>query len=95
LREYRDDSKEFVRGLTETLEAEVRSKFQTERRMRDAARGIAVEVPFDNALVKYLWVSERELRVEEITLFNPNLAEYNLDSEHSDEDRFQDTITGE
>ena len=49
----------------------MRSKFQTERRMRDAARGIAVEVPFDNALVKYLWVSERELRVEEISFLEP------------------------
>jgi len=39
--------------------------------MRDAARGIAVEVPFDNALVKYLWVSERELRIEEISFLEP------------------------
>lgn len=59
-------------GLTETLEAEVRSKFQTERRMRDAARGITVEVPFDNALVKYLWTSERELRIEDISLSAPS-----------------------
>ena len=45
---------------------EVRSKFQTARRMRDASRGVEVEVPFDNALVRYLWVSERELRVTEV-----------------------------
>ena len=57
-----------MQGLIETLEAEVRSKFQTERRMRDAARGIFVEVPFDNATVKYLWLGERELKIAEVSL---------------------------
>jgi len=56
--------------------------------MRDAARGIAVEVPFDNALVKYLWVSERELRVEEISLLEPV-------KDRADEDLTGDPALGE
>lgn len=62
----------YLTGLTETLEVEVRSKFQTARRMRDASRGVEVEVPFDNALVRYLWVSERELRVTDVSLYRPD-----------------------
>jgi hypothetical protein len=27
--------------------------------MEDASRGLEVEVPFDNALIKYLWIDER------------------------------------
>ena len=46
----------------------MRSRFQTERRMRDASRGIEVEVPFDNAFVKYLWTDKRLLCITEVSL---------------------------
>ena len=72
LREYKSDPEAFVRGIVETLEAEVRSRFQTERRMRDASRGIEVEVPFDNAFVKYLWTDERLLCITEVSLYDPS-----------------------
>jgi tRNA-Thr(GGU) m(6)t(6)A37 methyltransferase TsaA len=37
---YRDDCETFLRGLLQTLEAEVRSKFQTSKRMDETERGI-------------------------------------------------------
>ena len=99
-------------GLRETLEAEVRSKFQTNRRMNDATQGDTVEVswcyndhydwviysfftllatdshlastsvgsnyflfdiwynqvPFDETIVKYYWVSERVFEIVDIEL---------------------------
>lgn len=55
-------------ALVETLEVEVRSKFQTSRRMSDASQGEAVEVPFDEALVRYLWRGERDFYVVGVEL---------------------------
>jgi hypothetical protein len=55
-------------GLVETLEAEVRSKFQTSRRMSDASQGEVVEVPFDETVVRYYWRSERVFEVVEVEL---------------------------
>lgn len=52
----------------ETLEAEVRSKFQTSRRMTDATQGEVVEVPFDEALVRYYWRGERVFEVVGVEL---------------------------
>jgi hypothetical protein len=52
----------------ETLEAEVRSKFQTSRRMSDASQGEVVEVPFDETVVRYYWRSERVFEVVEVEL---------------------------
>jgi hypothetical protein len=59
----------------QTLEVEVRSKFQTERRMEDAAQGEPVEVPFDQALVRYLWRGEREFQVLSVQLRRHSKAE--------------------
>ena len=53
-------------AVRETLEADVRSKFQTKRRQEDAKKGILVEVPFDNTIVKFFWKDERVLLVTEI-----------------------------
>ena len=55
-------------AITETLEADVRSKFQTKRRIEDCKRGVLVEVPFDATIVKFLWREERMLEVMEIVL---------------------------
>jgi len=68
LREYRDDADAYLMGLRETLEAEVRSKFQTKKRVSDADKGVSCEVLFDETLVEYLWVSERAMEVQQISL---------------------------
>ena len=88
-------------GLRETLEAEVRSKFQTTRCIKDStaadmASGAVdisasiggdkevdnldnnsrspnhVEVPFDETVVRYLWLAERTFEVTEIQLRSEN-----------------------
>ena len=53
-------------ALKETLEADVRSKFQTRRRIEDASRGLLVEVPFDEAIVRFYWKESRILEIAEI-----------------------------
>ena len=55
-------------AVSETLEADVRSKFQTKRRIEDCKRGVLVEVPFDCTTIKFLWREERILEIMEITL---------------------------
>ena len=55
-------------AIVETLEADVRSKFQTKRRIEDCRRGVLVEVPFDCTIVKFLWREERVLEVMEVVL---------------------------
>ena len=55
-------------AIEETLEADVRSKFQTKRRLEDCKRGVLVEVPFDCTMVKFMWREERVLEVMEVTL---------------------------
>jgi hypothetical protein len=56
-------------AIIETLEADVRSKFQTKRRIEDCHRGVVVEVPFDVTTVSFLWRQERVLEVTDIALF--------------------------
>ena len=46
----------------------MRSKFQTSRRMTDATQGEVVEVPFDEALVRYYWRGERVFEVVGVEL---------------------------
>ena len=58
-------------AIIETLEADVRSKFQTKRRIEDCQRGVVVEVPFDVTTVSFLWRQERVLEVTDISLFKP------------------------
>lgn len=68
LREYKNDSEGYMAALVQTLEVDVRSKFQTKRRMKDATMEIPVEVPFDNTIVKYLWKEERVFEVTDIVM---------------------------
>lgn len=58
----------FITALIETLEAEVRSLFQTNRRMNDTAQGEVVEVPFDETIVSYRWLSERKFEIVQVEL---------------------------
>ena len=68
LKQYKNNPSLFIKALQETLEADVRSKFQTKRRQEDCRRGVPVEVPFDDALVKFLWKDERVLEVFSIEI---------------------------
>lgn len=68
LREYRDDADAYVLGLQQTLEAEVRSKFQTKKRVADAERGVRCQVQFDETVVDYLWLDERSMEVQAVAL---------------------------
>ena len=52
---YKNDAVGFRDGLVETLQAEVRSKFQTNKRISDAEKDLPVDVPFDECDVQYLW----------------------------------------
>ena len=67
LKQFKNDAPAFLQALRETLEADVRSKFQTKRRMEDATVNIPVDVPFDNAIVRYLWKEERIFEVIDVT----------------------------
>jgi hypothetical protein len=55
-------------AIEETLEADVRSKFQTKRRIEDCKRGVLVDVPFDTTTVSFLWKEERVLEIIKIEL---------------------------
>eukprot|EP01031_Cornospumella_fuschlensis_P028552 gene28552-34464_t len=57
-------------ALIETLEAEVRSKFQTSKQMDFTSKGLPVHVLFDEAVVRYHWVAEREFEVVSVGLLS-------------------------
>lgn len=70
LKQYKNEPDAYLQGLRETLEADVRSKFQTKRRMEDASSNIPVDVPFDNTIVRYLWLEERHMEVTDVVHMN-------------------------
>jgi hypothetical protein len=73
LYQFKNDGDAFIRALVETLEAEVRSKFQTARRIKNSTQdGILVEVPFDETVVKYNWLEERVFDVIDVELVTEN-----------------------
>ena len=59
----------------ETLEADVRSKFQTKRRIEDASRGLEVEVPFDEAFIKFFWVDSRTMELTDVIHYTESVTE--------------------
>jgi len=73
--QFKNDPDAFLVALMETLEADVRSKFQTNKRIQDAQKGQVVEVPFDEATVHYLWSSSRVMDVVNIVLTKEVLKE--------------------
>jgi hypothetical protein len=44
LKLYKNEPELFMKAIEETLEADVRSKFQTKRRMEDSKKSVLVEV---------------------------------------------------
>ena len=73
LKQYKNEHELFLKALVETLEADVRSKFQTKRRITDAVNGIYVDVPFDETIVQYFWIEDRVMEIGNIL----SLSEYN------------------
>ena len=78
LREYKNDINTFIQAIIQTLEVEVRSKFQTKRRMQDSNNNITVEVPFDNTIVSYYWRDDRILEISNIELYDPQIHDLSL-----------------
>jgi hypothetical protein len=72
LKQYHNDSRLFMKALVETIEADVRSKFQTRKRQQDSARGLECAVPFDNLLVRFLWKDERLFEITEVLVPPPS-----------------------
>ena len=75
LKQFKNDGNGYLAALTETLEADVRSKFQTKKRINDSDNGILVEIPFDETIVKFLWKSERIMEVIEVVLYKEVIKE--------------------
>jgi hypothetical protein len=68
LKQYYNDADLFMKALIETIEADVRSKFQTKKRIQDCNYGQEVEVPFDNLLVRFLWKDERLFEITQVLI---------------------------
>eukprot|EP00606_Chrysophyceae_sp_TOSAG23-5_P001063 GSChrysophyteH2.ASY1.ANO1.916.1 assembled CDS len=70
LKQYKNDPGAFLSALVETLEADVRSKFQTKKGMADASKDVPVpvDVPFDETTVYYLWKDLRSFEVVDVKL---------------------------
>jgi tRNA (adenine37-N6)-methyltransferase len=68
LKQFKDEPDAFIAAMRETLEADVRSKFQTKRRMQDATEDFPTDVPFDNATIFYLWQDLRTFHVTDVKL---------------------------
>lgn len=85
LKQYKNDPDLFIKALIETLEADVRSKFQTKRRILDASNNVTVDVPFDSTIVRYLWKEERLLEVVDVML-KTDLVELAIEREKLNSD---------
>jgi tRNA (adenine37-N6)-methyltransferase len=68
LKQYKNEPKEFLAAIVETLEADVRSKFQTRKGVDGAKKAIPVDVPFDDATVYYLWHDLRSMEIVDVIL---------------------------
>lgn len=62
----------------------MRSKFQTRKRMGDSSRGVECEVPFDNLLVRFLWLDERVFEITSVAL-PPDSSNFEFASNEVDE----------
>ena len=78
LKQYHNQPSLFLKALVETLEADVRSKFQTRKRQQDSARGQECEVPFDNLLVRFLWREERVFEITQVLVPPPPEFAFNF-----------------
>jgi len=72
LRQYKNDGVAFLKAVVETLEADVRSKFQTQKRISDTAKNIPVDVPFDEATVTFNWTELRTFEIVDVYLTPKN-----------------------
>jgi tRNA (Thr-GGU) A37 N-methylase len=79
LKQYPGEPEAFLGALTETLEAEVRSKFQTRRRIESSEQGHACEVAFDECMCSYHWRGEREMEIVKVELVENKARDKKVD----------------
>lgn len=60
---YKGDHDLFWRGAIETLEADVRSKFQTRKALEGHIKKQVFELPFDSFNVRYEWIDDRRIEI--------------------------------
>eukprot|EP00603_Paraphysomonas_imperforata_P007083 CAMPEP_0114425518 /NCGR_PEP_ID=MMETSP0103-20121206/7278_1 /TAXON_ID=37642 ORGANISM="Paraphysomonas imperforata, Strain PA2" /NCGR_SAMPLE_ID=MMETSP0103 /ASSEMBLY_ACC=CAM_ASM_000201 /LENGTH=358 /DNA_ID=CAMNT_0001594359 /DNA_START=6 /DNA_END=1082 /DNA_ORIENTATION=+ len=72
---YKKDSELFWKGVIETLEADVRSKFQTKKAMQGAEKRQVFELPFDTFNVRYVWSDDRSIEIIDINREGSKKAE--------------------
>jgi hypothetical protein len=53
-------------AIVETLEADVRSSFQTKKVMDGHKSGYHFDIPFDGVLVRYEWTQERLIEITDV-----------------------------
>lgn len=63
---YQKDVDAFWAGVIETLEADVRSKFQTKRAITDSEKGIIRLLPFDELVIRYEWKEVRTIEISDV-----------------------------
>ena len=68
MKHFKSNEEEFWKSLTETLEVDVRSKFQTQRAIaaaQNTQKGVC-ELPFDNCVVRYEWNEDRVIEITDV-----------------------------
>lgn len=63
---YRDRIDLFWKAIVETLEADVRSSFQTKKVIEGHRSGYLFDIPFDDVLVRYEWTDDRVIAITDI-----------------------------
>lgn len=63
---YRNDEELFWKAVIETLEADVRSAFQTKKVIEGHKSGHQFELPFDGVLVRYEWTEDRLIKISDV-----------------------------
>lgn len=85
-KQYKNEHELFMQAVVETLKADVRSKFQTQRRIKDASHDIPVDVPFDDATVYFLWKDVRTFEVVDVILTPKNSTGLLTTAERTEEE---------
>eukprot|EP01038_Epipyxis_sp_PR26KG_P008203 gene8203-11097_t len=63
--QYKNNPEQFIAGLTETIEADIRSQFQTRKMAENTANGSFIKVPFDETICKYVLMDEGKFEIVE------------------------------
>jgi hypothetical protein len=92
LYQYKNDSKNYIKALIETLEADIRSKFQTRKLIENTSNGVNVKILFDETIVRFEWLEDKKFNIIDIDLVNNDnekieeLEFLNNDNEEAEEE---------